>query len=73
MEETVDNLTNKNRPGANPWRSLQVQQVSTVLLYNHVPHLKRQVCDFITLQVCYVCNLDENLQISLRHCPSSYY
>lgn len=32
-------LTNKERPGANTWRSLQVEQVEVMLLYCHVSHL----------------------------------
>lgn len=72
MEETEDGLmrnnkifehklTDKNRPGANPRRSLQVEQVKAVLLYGHVPHLKRHKYDLLYLYnepILY--NLDEN-------------
>lgn len=55
-------LTDKNRPGANPRRSLQVEQVRAVLLHRHVPHLKRQEYELLLYiynkPILY--NLDEN-------------
>lgn len=40
--ECVPVLTNKERPGANTWRPLQVEQVKAVLLYCHVNHLNTE-------------------------------
>lgn len=40
--ECVPMLTNKERPGANTWRSLQVEQVEVMLLYCHVNHLNTE-------------------------------
>lgn len=54
-------LTDKKRPGANPRRSLQVEQVKAVLLYGHVPHLKRNKYELLfPNNEPILHNLDEN-------------
>lgn len=40
--ECVPMLTDKERPGANTWRSLQEEQVELMLLYCHVNHLNTE-------------------------------